>query len=270
MAGCQFEHGNTPGAPADAVDSPPTMTDEDGDGVLDDVDNCPAMANADQLDHDTDGRGDVCDHCPHLNTANADPDADGDGVGDLCDPRPNTAGDRRVLFEGFTAGTSANNWTRTGPAPWSVANGRVQQVDPNTGDALLAPPMQMQKVYAATSFKVVGFPTVAAGSSIGMCVGALPGNSQYYCCTISAGGATLRESSSIEPAQTTTWQGTFAVGDTVQIIQNLATGNQCRAVQGSIDLSLTGNASGTMGSVELYTGAAAASFDYLFLVEIGS
>ncbi|MDA8017023.1 MAG: lamin tail domain-containing protein, partial [Thermoanaerobaculia bacterium] len=40
------------------------MTDQDGDGDADDVDNCPADANSDQADGDSDGVGNVCDNCP--------------------------------------------------------------------------------------------------------------------------------------------------------------------------------------------------------------
>lgn len=36
------------------------VTDTDGDGVLDDVDNCPFVANPDQLDSNGDGHGDAC------------------------------------------------------------------------------------------------------------------------------------------------------------------------------------------------------------------
>ena len=36
-------------------------TDADGDGVVDVDDNCPLVANPNQLDHDIDGLGDVCD-----------------------------------------------------------------------------------------------------------------------------------------------------------------------------------------------------------------
>ena len=42
------------------------LPDEDGDGVLDDDDNCPFDANANQLDGDGDGFGDVCDNCPEI------------------------------------------------------------------------------------------------------------------------------------------------------------------------------------------------------------
>ena len=37
----------------------PTL-DKDGDGVLDDIDNCPSVSNADQLDTNGDGHGDAC------------------------------------------------------------------------------------------------------------------------------------------------------------------------------------------------------------------
>jgi hypothetical protein len=50
--------------------------DNDGDGLEDNEDNCPAIANADQADVDVDGAGDVCDACPN----DAENDADGDGV----------------------------------------------------------------------------------------------------------------------------------------------------------------------------------------------
>jgi len=73
------------------------IVDTDGDGVADSSDNCPAIANADQLDQDNDGAGNICDNdldgdglengldnCPDL--ANSDQsDLDGDGLGDDCD-----------------------------------------------------------------------------------------------------------------------------------------------------------------------------------------
>ncbi len=56
--------------------------DEDGDGVVDACDNCPGVANADQVD----------------TTESAGPD----GVGNACDPRP-TERDRITFFESFAA-----------------------------------------------------------------------------------------------------------------------------------------------------------------------
>jgi hypothetical protein len=59
--------------------------DTDGDGVADDNDNCPDIANVSQGDRDEDDVGDVCDNCPDdFNPDQAD--GDGNGVGDVCDP----------------------------------------------------------------------------------------------------------------------------------------------------------------------------------------
>ena len=51
--------------------------DSDGDGILDDEDNCPAVSNEDQTDTDSDGEGDACDS-----------DDDDDGVADEDDAYP--------------------------------------------------------------------------------------------------------------------------------------------------------------------------------------
>ena len=59
--------------------------DCDGDGVANDVDNCPSTPNSDQQDSDGDGMGDVCDRCPQ-DAAN---DADHDGICGDVDICPN-------------------------------------------------------------------------------------------------------------------------------------------------------------------------------------
>lgn len=55
--------------------------DYDGDGYLDDDDNCPLISNSDQVDTDDDGQGDACDT-----------DDDGDGVSDQNDAFPFDSG----------------------------------------------------------------------------------------------------------------------------------------------------------------------------------
>lgn len=70
------------------------IADEDGDGVIDDCDNCtPSYDDCDfpfdcdnllQVDGDLDGVGNTCDNC--VTDENDDQaDADGDAIGDLCD-----------------------------------------------------------------------------------------------------------------------------------------------------------------------------------------
>ena len=86
----------------DHLSAPPR--DADADGVSDDLDNCPTVANANQADADGDGVGDACDNCVNLANPRVTPDAatylganpwatltggqrddDHDGYGNRCD-----------------------------------------------------------------------------------------------------------------------------------------------------------------------------------------
>lgn len=59
-------------------------SDLDGDGTIDQCDNCPSVANSSQSDRDVDGAGDACDNCPDIDNTDQ-VDSDQDGVGDACD-----------------------------------------------------------------------------------------------------------------------------------------------------------------------------------------
>lgn len=112
----------------------PDAGDLDGDGVVDSVDNCVAVANPDQADEDLDRVGDVCDPCPPVPDNG---DADGDGVGDACDPNPGTSGDELVAFVGFADPLPAS-WTTSGTFMASDGDGALRAGDNAT--ALLTMP----------------------------------------------------------------------------------------------------------------------------------
>ncbi len=120
-AGCGFDGTQLAGDASAPIDGaapvrPDARTDRDGDGVFDDEDGCPDLADPAQLDEDGDQANDPCDSCPHL----AGPQLDvgettigelADGVGDACDPRPDRGGDRLLLFDGFHGSELAIRWT---------------------------------------------------------------------------------------------------------------------------------------------------------------
>ena len=54
--------------------------DRDGDGVIDDCDNCPDIPNPDQADTDGDGIGDACDNLPPVCDSGGPHDADCQGI----------------------------------------------------------------------------------------------------------------------------------------------------------------------------------------------
>ncbi|MFT3770593.1 MAG: DNRLRE domain-containing protein [Minicystis sp.] len=70
-------------AAAASQPKPKIVFDFDGDGVLDSVDNCPAVANANQADTDGDGTGDACEPVCAPGTF----DCDGNGANG-CEPLP--------------------------------------------------------------------------------------------------------------------------------------------------------------------------------------
>lgn len=136
----------------------PKPGDRDGDGILDGVDNCPDVANADQGNEDGDKFGDACDPCPPV-ADDTPADSDGDGVADACDPNPQTAGDKIELFEGFHRGVP--NWSHS--PHWTAATDavRVASADENSVEFLALPSSNPDHI--TLSAQVVIEQTVAGG-----------------------------------------------------------------------------------------------------------
>ena len=71
-------------------------TDEDGDGVKDDCDDCPLDPDADQID------------------------TDHDGIGDVCDPHPMYAVERLAYFSGFNGAVSTEGYQVGTTGTWGT------------------------------------------------------------------------------------------------------------------------------------------------------
>lgn len=125
--------------------------DTDNDTVLDSNDNCPSIANEDQLDTDSDGLGDACDddddndgisdmndNCP-LSANPLQEDADNDGIGDACDD--NTILPQFPCENGFANGHPCSGFDLMSQIPIDVLGGDGAEgndswgwTDPQTGN----------------------------------------------------------------------------------------------------------------------------------------
>jgi len=106
---CQWIADGEPSCAGPNQDCVIATNDIDNDSIIDSVDNCPNISNANQADNDNDGLGNVCDdtpdgvlptddadsdsisdsvdNCPNISNANQ-ADNDNDGLGNVCDDSP--------------------------------------------------------------------------------------------------------------------------------------------------------------------------------------
>ncbi len=132
-----------------AQGSDPSLPDTDADGLADGLDNCPSVANPDQIDTTpADGIGDLCqdadldgvpnatDNC--LDVANpAQSDPDGDLRGDACDAYPLEFLRARIdapdfAFVGVPAPLAVHVETLFGPSSAPGARYRLRAIGPAT------------------------------------------------------------------------------------------------------------------------------------------
>ncbi len=79
------------------------QNDLDDDGWKDVCDNCPEIANEDQMDSDGDGIGDLCEQCPGFDDKI---DGDSDNVPDHCDNCPGSYNPTQADYDGDGVGNA--------------------------------------------------------------------------------------------------------------------------------------------------------------------
>jgi len=258
---------DTPSPDASTLDP---LGDEDNDGVLNGVDNCPLQSNPGQHDEDDDNVGDPCDPCPIFATAN-EPDSDGDGVGDACDPNPDQPGDQIYLFESFENGVPSNGaWDPFGS--WTNANDAIA-VAVNANHANIGYPMPTGKETLFTALKVTS--TGGANNRGGGLIDrkGAAGNDGIACDIYLDGAGTARLG--IVHASTATDGGTELIGKDLAWsvnqrveLRESRSGDAFTCATGTTNLSFTTSLSGGQANPEsgMWASNASARFEYLLIV----
>lgn len=137
-------------AVAGVVNSNPVEElDTDKDGVPDASDNCPTVANANQLNTDADSQGNACDgdddNDSVVDSSDAFPldptesrDSDGDGTGDNADPTPNGNSNATANTTDTASGAVSYSWSALDTRPNEKDEALVNVVLANTSDGRIA------------------------------------------------------------------------------------------------------------------------------------
>jgi hypothetical protein len=131
--------------------------DEDGDGMSNSQDLCPATAGGSNHDEDGDKQGDSCDLCPVEAARGIVKDDDGDKLGGGCDPDDKSPGDKIIYFETFASTDALTGWTLDDASHYTVSNDqlkvKVSAALPGA-NAIRALPIAPQSAAVFTSYRV--------------------------------------------------------------------------------------------------------------------
>jgi hypothetical protein len=231
----------------------PSSNDEDSDGVVDECDNCPSIANTNQAD---------------LGEVNGGGTAD--GVGDACDPRPSSGGDSIYLFDGLNFTTFPAEWTNVGNGNWTASGTSVAPTSTNTGQEMnRAFPSGLGNYLAETAFTFnqitsnfsasLPFRMDATRNGLGCAVGTPDGINGQLILTEVVGG-TSSGTPLIVPMNVPT------TGNRYRLLAG-GFGTNIYCYTGGTRIDATGTS--TTGDSGFRTSASRATFEYLLIYRLG-
>lgn len=156
------------------------MTDSDGDGIPDEVDNCPFVFNparpmdaGKQADTDGDGIGDACDPCPFDVGTQCDAidpnDIDGDGVANINDNCPYVPNADQKDTSGDGIGDACHPCPAHSLADGGACPGTIYDINSSTiaeNQAVTLPDVLVTAVATGEGFFVQAHPTDAGYNGV--------------------------------------------------------------------------------------------------------
>jgi hypothetical protein len=171
-----------------------------------------------------------------------------------------------ILWDGFYDPASITAWTQAGAGgDWFWQDGTVVQQIASAGERTLFAPGSYQHVSVATAFSIGA---LQSGGMIGVCSGIVPASHQY-CCVVYQTGPAILATTNGSPSFGA-WPSTLNANDHIEMVQNTATDNSCTVTMGASVHSTTSSSLGaTPGTLQFYMANASATYDYVFVVELG-
>jgi hypothetical protein len=232
----------------------PSTHDEDNDGLVDECDNCPSVANANQADVGEVNNGGTAD-----------------GVGDACDPRPIAGGDSIFFFDGMNFTTIPASWTNVGVGTWTASGTSLSPTGTVSGQELERSfPSALGNYLSETAFTFtaltatgsasIPFRTDASRNGWGCAVGINAGSGQLFLTQVTAGAG--------EATPQIVTIGVPQVGDRYRLLGGAYSTNvYCMLSTGErLNRTTTGSTSGESG---IRASGTSATFEYLLVYRLG-
>jgi hypothetical protein len=253
--------------------------DEDGDGLVNTQDFCPATPGGSNHDEDGDKQGDSCDLCPIEAWRQGTKDGDGDGLAGLCDPLDVEKGDKVVFFETFENADALSKWKLDDATHFSIADDTlkvtVTAADPGA-DAIFSLPRSPVSAAVFVSYRVVDAAPAGVDNASRDIVASIfdpspmaNGGRARCGANSETGQAGVLRLLTDKGEQSQPFSESFVVGDVYRLLlQTERASSRCVQIRGQTSASVENPVEpGQKGAVSLSVRSVAANYNYIFVVE---